>query len=62
VKYLVDKQGVDPKQILVVSFTNKAVNELKQRIIGELHIECPIATFHSTGNAVIHKQNPNKLN
>ena len=53
VKYLVDKQGVDPSQILVISFTNKAVNELKQRIIGELHIECPIATFHSTGNAVI---------
>ena len=62
VKYLVDKQGVDPKKILVISFTNKAVNELKQRIIGELHIECPIATFHSTGNAVIHKQNPDKLN
>lgn len=62
VKYLVDKQGVDPKKILVISFTNKAVNELKQRIIGELHIDCPIATFHSTGNAVIHKHNPDKLN
>lgn len=62
VKYLVDKQGVDPRQILVISFTNKAVNELKQRIIGELHIDCPIATFHSTGNAVLHKRNPDKLN
>ncbi|MCR4771665.1 MAG: UvrD-helicase domain-containing protein [Oscillospiraceae bacterium] len=62
VKYLVDKQGIDPKQILVISFTNKAVNELKERIIGDLHIECPIATFHSTGNAVIHKHNPDKLN
>lgn len=62
VKYLVDKQDVDPKQILVISFTNKAVNELKQRIIGDLKIECPIATFHSAGNAVIHKQNPEKLN
>lgn len=62
VKYLVDKQGVDPKQILVISFTNKAVNELKQRIIGDLHIECPIATFHSTGNAILHKHNPDNLN
>ena len=62
VKYLVDKQGIDPKQILVISFTNKAVNELKQRIIGDLHIECPIATFHSTGNAILRKQNPEKLN
>ena len=62
VKYLVDKQHRDPRQILVISFTNKAVNELKQRIIGELHIECPIATFHSTGNAILRKQHPEKLN
>ena len=62
VKYLVDKQGVDPKQILVISFTNKAVNELKQRIIDDLHIECPIATFHSTGNAILHINDPQKLN
>ena len=62
VKYLVDKQGIDPKQILVISFTNKAVNELRQRITGDLHIKCPIATFHSTGNAILRKQNPEKLN
>lgn len=62
VKYLVEKQNVDPKKILVISFTNKAVNELKDRIIGQLHIECPIATFHSTGNAILRKQNDEKLN
>ena len=63
VKYLVDKQGVKPSQILVVSFTNKAVNELKEKIQGALGIECPIATFHSTGNAVIHVNSPDeKLN
>ena len=62
VKYLVDKQKIDPKQILVISFTNKAVNELKQRIIGELHIDCPIATFHSTGNAILHKHSSEKMN
>ncbi len=62
VKYLVEKQNIDPQQILVISFTNKAVNELRQRIIGELHIECPIATFHSTGNAILRKQHPEKLN
>lgn len=62
VKYLVEKQNVDPKHILVISFTNKAVNELKQRIINELKIECPIATFHSTGHAILRKQTPEKLN
>lgn len=63
VKYLVDKKGIDPSQILVVSFTNKAVNELKEKIQGALGIECPIATFHSTGNAILHKHSPDeKLN
>ncbi len=63
VKYLVDRQGIKPSQILVVSFTNKAVNELKEKIQGALGMECPIATFHSTGNAVIHVNTPDeKLN
>ena len=62
VRYLVDRQGIDPKDILVISFTNKAVNELKSRIISDLHIECPIATFHSTGNAILHIHDPEKLN
>lgn len=63
VKYLVDKQGIKPSQILVVSFTNKAVKELKEKIQGALGLECPIATFHSTGNAVLHVNSPeDKLN
>ena len=63
VKYLVDKRNIDPSQILVVSFTNKAVNELKEKIQDALGVPCPIATFHSTGNAIIHKNAPDeKLN
>lgn len=63
VKYLVEKRNIAPSQILVVSFTNKAVNELKEKINDDLAIPCPIATFHSTGNAIIHKNSPDeKLN
>lgn len=63
VKYLVDKKNIDPSQILVVSFTNKAVHELKEKIQDALGVVCPIATFHSTGNAIIHKNSPDeKLN
>ena len=29
VKYLVEKKGINPREILVVSFTNKAVGELQ---------------------------------
>lgn len=62
VKYLVEKQNVKPEEILVVSFTNKAVDELKDKIQKGLKISCPITTFHSTGNAILHKQNDEKLN
>ncbi len=62
VRYLVEKQGIDPAEILVISFTNKAVNELKEKINRDLGISCPIATFHSTGNAILHKKSPENLN
>ncbi len=62
VKYLVEKKGVDPSQILVVSFTNKAVQELRDKLNKDLSIDCPIATFHSTGNAILRKQSSEKLN
>lgn len=58
VKFLVDKKNIKPSQILVVSFTNKAVNELKEKINKELEIDCPIATFHSVGNAIININTP----
>lgn len=54
VRYLVEKQGVFPENILVISFTNKAVNELKERINHNLKINCPISTFHSIGNAIMN--------
>lgn len=62
VKYLVEKKGIEPSQILVVSFTNKAVQELRDKLNKDLSIDCPIATFHSTGNAILRKQSPEKLN
>ena len=58
VKYLVEKKGIDPRQILIVSFTNKAVQELRDKINQDLSIPCPISTFHSVGNAIIHKNSP----
>ena len=53
VKYLVEKKGIEPRDILVISFTNKAVGELREKINKDLRIDCPIATFHSTGNAIL---------
>ncbi len=62
VKYLVEKKDIKPEEILVISFTNKAVGELREKINDNMGIPCPIATFHSTGNAILHKQSEEKLN
>jgi DNA helicase IV len=55
VKYLVDKKGINPESILIVSYTNDAVNELKDRINVKLNIPAVITTFHKTGYAIIRK-------
>ena len=61
VKYLIDYKNIEPSEILVISYTNKAVDELKDRINKQLKIPCPITTFHATGNAIIRKQKQEKL-
>lgn len=53
VRYLTERMAVSPEQILVVSFTNKAVGELRERINHQLGIPCPVTTFHSIGYAII---------
>ena len=52
VKYLVKKQNVDAEKILIVSFTKKATEELKERF-KRLELNVNIATFHSIGNTII---------
>ena len=56
VKYLVEKKHIQPDQILVISFTNKAVGELRSKINKALKINCPVTTFHKTGYAILQRQ------
>ena len=56
VKYLVERKGIRPDQILVISFTNKAVGELQDKINKALKIDCPVTTFHKTGYAIRRRQ------
>jgi len=60
VKYLVEKKGVSPDQILVISFTNKAVGELRDKINKDLNIACPVTTFHKTGYAILRRQDADR--
>ena len=47
VKYLVEKKHVNPDEIIVISYTNKAIGELRERINKRLNIPAKICTFHS---------------
>jgi DNA helicase-4 len=55
VKYLVDVKKIQPERILVISFTNKAVDELRDRINKGLNIPVIISTFHKFGLDIIKK-------
>ncbi len=60
VKYLVEKKNILPEQILVISFTNKAVDELRSKINKGLNIKCPVTTFHKTGYAIMRRQDEDR--
>jgi DNA helicase-2/ATP-dependent DNA helicase PcrA len=61
IAYLIRYQGVDPWNILAVTFTNKAANEMKERILRLLNEtderNAPnIGTFHATCVRILRKQ------
>ena len=60
-KYLVDVLNIDVKDILIISFTNESVNDLKQKINSEYHLDIDIKTFHKLGLEIIGKNKKIKI-
>lgn len=60
-KYLVDVLHVNEKDILVISFTNESVNDLKLKINKEYHLNIDIKTFHKLGLDIIGKNTQVKI-
>ncbi len=58
IAYLIQENGVAPYNILAITFTNKAANEMKSRVEGMLDIDTKmiqISTFHSFGLSIIKR-------
>lgn len=64
VKYLVEKKHIDPSEIIVISYTNKAINELRDRINKGLGIPAKICTFHAFAYNIVKQfsEEPPEIN
>lgn len=60
VEYLVQEMGVDPSEILLISFTNKAADEMKHRIRKTLKLPVEVKTFHKLGLDLISRASTKK--
>jgi len=59
IAYLIEEKGVKPWDILAITFTNKAANEMKTRVeklVGSVSNDMWIGTFHSICVRILRKQ------
>ena len=61
VKFLVEKKKVDCKQIILLAFTNKAAEELDERVNGDFKLGVSVLTFHKLGADFIRKIKKEKV-
>jgi len=63
IAYLIEEVGINPFNILAITFTNKAAGEMSNRLfsmIGETAKKAQVSTFHSFGLKIV-RENPEPL-
>jgi len=56
IKYLIEKCGVDSKEISALSFARKNVNEFDQKINKKFNMNVDVMTFHKLGKEIIEQK------
>ncbi len=55
VRYLIEEKGIEPGEIVMITFTNKAANEMKERILRSLGF---VGTFHALCARILRRCGP----
>ena len=53
VAYLINRYKIKPEEILLITFTKKACEEMRDRIKSKMNIPVEVYTFHSLGKKII---------
>ena len=56
-KYLIEEKNVDPKEIICISFTAKASEDLKRKITEDLGLDVDVYTFHKLAMNILKGKN-----
>lgn len=57
-KYLIEEKNIDPKEIMCISFTAKASDDLRKKIKEDLNLSVDVYTFHKLALSILkgHEQ------
>lgn len=62
VKYLIERCNIKEEEILLLSYTRKAADEMQERIRDKMNINIGVKTFHKLGMEIIAESNNEKPN